>query len=105
MNEEIFDAVMICIGHLSTPSIPDIPGMEKFQGVKVHSGDYRNFQPYVGKRVVVVGCGSSAGWFYEKHILVGMCIRVCQMARGSVVVYANLGKANKYFRTKEQKAN
>ncbi|XP_028400860.1 dimethylaniline monooxygenase [N-oxide-forming] 2-like [Dendronephthya gigantea] len=61
IDEEIFDAVMICTGHLSIPSIPDIPGMKKFQGAKVHSGDYRSFKPYVGKRVVVVGCGSSAG--------------------------------------------
>jgi dimethylaniline monooxygenase (N-oxide forming) len=60
-NEETFDAVMICNGHLATPSTPKIPGMEKFKGVKVHSAEYRTFHPYVGKRVVVVGCGFSGG--------------------------------------------
>ena len=60
-NEETFDAVMICNGHHAKPAIPKIPGMEKFKGVKVHSGDYRTFHPYVGKRVLVVGCSFSAG--------------------------------------------
>ena len=64
-NEEIFDAVMICNGHLCYPSIPNIPGLEEFEGVKVHSGDYRTFHPYVGKRVVVVGCSYSAGILNE----------------------------------------
>jgi cation diffusion facilitator CzcD-associated flavoprotein CzcO len=59
--EETFDVVIICIGHLSAPYMPKITGMEKFKGVKVHSGDYRTFHPYVGKRVVVVGCSYSAG--------------------------------------------
>ncbi len=52
---------MICVGHLTRPAIPKIPGMEKFKGVMVHSGDYRTCHPFVGKRVLVVGCGFSAG--------------------------------------------
>ncbi|CAB4017658.1 Dimethylaniline monooxygenase [N-oxide-forming] 5, partial [Paramuricea clavata] len=63
-NSEIttktFDAVMICNGRYWDLAKPNIPGMEKFKGVIVHSGDYRTFHPYVGKRVVVVGCSHSA---------------------------------------------
>ena len=55
-----FDAVMICIGHYWDQVRPDIPGMEKFEGSIVHSGDYRTFHPYVGKRVVIVGSSHSA---------------------------------------------
>ncbi|XP_028400863.1 dimethylaniline monooxygenase [N-oxide-forming] 5-like isoform X2 [Dendronephthya gigantea] len=56
----LFDAVMICNGHYSHQVWPNIPGMEKFKGIKVHSGDYRTFYPFVGKRVVIVGCSHSA---------------------------------------------
>ncbi|XP_028400467.1 dimethylaniline monooxygenase [N-oxide-forming] 5-like isoform X2 [Dendronephthya gigantea] len=59
--EETFDAVMICVGHLCYPATPKFPGMEDFKGVQVHSGNYRSFHPFVGKRVVVVGSSYSAG--------------------------------------------
>ncbi len=61
ITSKIFDAVMICNGHFWDQVKPNIPGMEKFKGVTMHSGDYRSFQPYVGKRVVIVGCSHSAG--------------------------------------------
>ena len=60
-QEEIFDAVMVCNGHLWNQVKPKISGMEKFQGVQMHSGDYRTFHSFVGKRVVVVGGAHSAG--------------------------------------------
>ena len=56
-----FDAVMICNGHFSDKVMPDFPGMEKFKGSIIHSGDYRTFHPYIGKRVVVIGSSHSAG--------------------------------------------
>lgn len=61
--EATFDAVMVCTGHLWSQAWPKVPGMSKFKSVQVHSGDYRTFHPYVGKRVVVVGCSYSAGTF------------------------------------------
>lgn len=60
-----FDAVMICTGHLWEQFTPKIPGIDKFTGTIIHSGDYRTFHPYVGKRVVVVGCSNSGGCNYE----------------------------------------
>jgi cation diffusion facilitator CzcD-associated flavoprotein CzcO len=54
---------MICNGYYWDQVKPNIPGMEKFKGVIVHSGDYRTFHPYVGKRVVIVGCSHSAGMY------------------------------------------
>ena len=63
ITNKTFDAVMICNGHFWGQVKPNIPGMEKFKGVIVHSGDYRTFHPYVGKRVVIVGCSHSAGMY------------------------------------------
>jgi cation diffusion facilitator CzcD-associated flavoprotein CzcO len=50
--------VVIGTGHLSDPRMPDFPGT--FDGAAVHSHHYRTNDPYVGKRVLVVGIGNSA---------------------------------------------
>lgn len=54
-----FDAVIICIGHYSTPRLPKIKGQEIFKGYCIHSHDYRIKSPYKNKKVMVLGGGSS----------------------------------------------
>lgn len=49
--------VVIATGYQHTPVIPDWPG--SFAGELSHSYGYRNPAPYAGKRVLVVGSGSS----------------------------------------------
>ena len=51
--------VVIAIGLHHTALIPPLPGVDEFADV-VHSSGYRNPAPYQGKRVLVVGAGSSA---------------------------------------------
>ncbi len=51
--------VVVATGYEHTPVIPDWPGKAEFTGELVHSADYRNPTPYLGKRVLVVGGGSS----------------------------------------------
>lgn len=50
--------VVIANGHLSDPRMPDFPG--QFDGTAIHSHHYRSADPYIGKRVLVVGIGNSA---------------------------------------------
>jgi dimethylaniline monooxygenase (N-oxide forming) len=59
-TEERFDAVMVCTGFNSKPSIPDFPGLESFRGQLLHSASYKGPEAFAGKRVVVVGASSSA---------------------------------------------
>lgn len=54
-----YDAVIICIGHYSTPRLPKIKSQERFQGRLIHSHDYRTRSPYKDKKVLVLGGGSS----------------------------------------------
>jgi hypothetical protein len=49
--------VVVATGYLHTPVIPNWPG--SFVGEISHSYTYRNPTPYAGKRVLVVGSGSS----------------------------------------------
>jgi putative flavoprotein involved in K+ transport len=53
-------AVVSATGSFSNPHTPELPGEEHFTGAVRHVADYRNSEPYVGKRVVVVGGGNSA---------------------------------------------
>lgn len=57
----IIDAshVVIATGYAHTPFRPEWPGAAAFRGDVLHSAAYRNPAPFVGKRVVVVGAGSS----------------------------------------------
>jgi putative flavoprotein involved in K+ transport len=51
--------VVIATGFNRHQHLPDWPGMDSYSGAIVHSGSYRNAEPYVGKTVLVVGTGNS----------------------------------------------
>ena len=59
-----FDAVAVCGGQLSVPSVPtdaEIPGLRGFTGSITHTSQYRTSVPFAGKRVLVVGVGAASG--------------------------------------------
>ena len=49
--------VVVATGYEDVPFVPQWAG--SFDGPLLHSSGYRNALPYSGKRVLVVGCGSS----------------------------------------------
>jgi cation diffusion facilitator CzcD-associated flavoprotein CzcO len=51
--------IVIATGIARTPHRPAVPDAEAFAGAIIHSSDYRNPSPYLGKRVLVVGFGNS----------------------------------------------
>ncbi len=53
-------------GPLHEPKIPRIPGHEKFKGTVFHSARWRHDHDLAGRRVAVVGTGSSAIQFVPK---------------------------------------
>lgn len=55
------DNVVIATGLSEVPRMPRYPKQEIYQGSTLHSADYRNGAPFVGKHVLVVGFGNSAG--------------------------------------------
>lgn len=60
VKEAVYDAVLVCGGHLSRPSIPDFQGRDEYQGELLHSHFYRRPGPFDRKKVAVIGFGSSA---------------------------------------------
>jgi len=54
------DAVIAATGVLHHPNIPEIPGLASFRGAWFHSARWNHSVPVDGKRVGVVGTGSTA---------------------------------------------
>ncbi|MGE2715538.1 flavin-containing monooxygenase [Mycolicibacterium litorale] len=52
--------VVVATGYEHSPRVPEWPGVQSFSGEISHSSQYRNPRRYRGKRVLVVGAGSSA---------------------------------------------
>ena len=53
------DAVVAATGFLHRVRMPEIDGMDSFEGVQFHSSDWPEDLDVSGKRVAIVGCGSS----------------------------------------------
>jgi cation diffusion facilitator CzcD-associated flavoprotein CzcO len=53
--------VVVATGIADAPYRPSWRGLETYSGALVHSSEYRNPEPYTGKRVLVVGFGNSGG--------------------------------------------
>lgn len=54
-------ALVVATGIISSPFLPHLPGESEFGGVIRHSSTYRNPAECRGRRILVVGCGNSAG--------------------------------------------
>ena len=54
------------IGGLSTPSLPDIPGLSDFEGTVFHSAQWDHDHDLRGERVAVIGTGASAIQFVPR---------------------------------------
>lgn len=58
-SSDVYDRVVVASGHLSVPLHVD-EFRDNFGGQYLHSHDYEEPEPFVGKRICVVGIGNSA---------------------------------------------
>jgi 4-hydroxyacetophenone monooxygenase len=54
------DALLSAVGVLNRPQLPDVPGMDEFEGASFHSSNWPAELDLGGKRVALVGAGASA---------------------------------------------
>ncbi|MBS1614012.1 MAG: NAD(P)/FAD-dependent oxidoreductase [Bacteroidetes bacterium] len=59
-NNYTAKAVIGCSGGLSQPAMPDIKGMDTFEGKTFHSAQWDNSYDLKGKRIAIIGTGASA---------------------------------------------
>ncbi len=60
------DVLVSAVGQLNRPSVPALPGLDRFSGPVFHSARWRHDVDLSGKRVAVVGTGASAAQFVPK---------------------------------------
>lgn len=59
-REHRFEAVISAVGMFSTPRLPELPGLRSFAGVALHTATWDQAMTFTGRRVAVMGTGSSA---------------------------------------------
>jgi cation diffusion facilitator CzcD-associated flavoprotein CzcO len=60
------DILVSATGPLCEPRIPDLPGLESFEGTVFHSARWRHDHDLAGREVAVVGTGASAVQFVPR---------------------------------------
>ncbi|KAI1858838.1 hypothetical protein JX265_010519 [Neoarthrinium moseri] len=69
-----FDKVAFTHGYQTKAVTPDLPDRTKFEGVLIHTQQYRSADEFRGKKVVVVGIGSTAGDVVEELLPVASTV-------------------------------
>jgi cation diffusion facilitator CzcD-associated flavoprotein CzcO len=60
------NVVVSGMGALHEPSIPDLPGLDAFEGTRFHSAEWDHEHDLAGDRVAVIGTGASAIQFVPR---------------------------------------
>ncbi|KAF5207774.1 Flavin-containing monooxygenase fmo gs-ox-like [Thalictrum thalictroides] len=60
VEDEVYDAVVVCNGHNTKPCVAEIPGIDVWPGKQLHSHNYRVSDPFSNKVVVLIGSSASA---------------------------------------------
>jgi 4-hydroxyacetophenone monooxygenase len=60
---EVVDAIVSAVGQLNRPKMPDIAGIDRFEGEWFHSARWNHDVDLAGKRVGIIGTGASAAQF------------------------------------------
>lgn len=89
-------ALVIATGILSNPIVPDLPGQDSFAGTIRHSASYRRPGPFVGRRVLVVGAGNSAGEIAPELARAGAKVSVAIRSGANVVPLTLFGLPIQY---------
>lgn len=76
--------VVMATGVSGIPNVPDIPGLEDFQGEVCHSGEYTEGTRFAGKRAVVFGTGNSGHDVAQDLYASGVDVTIVQ--RSSITV-------------------
>lgn len=54
------NAVVTAAGYLTRPALPNVPGIDTFEGVSFHSAEWNDSFDFTGKRVAVIGTGCTS---------------------------------------------
>jgi pyridine nucleotide-disulfide oxidoreductase len=77
--------LVFATGVSSIPYTPNLPGLETFAGVKVHSGDFKNAKQWKGRKALVLGTGTSGHDVAQELHAHGAQVTMIQRSKTHVV--------------------
>ena len=89
--------VVVATGIMSSPVVPDYPGMARFTGTVLHSTEYRRPDKYIGQRILVVGIGNSAAEIASELADAGIEVAVSVRSGASVFPRSIAGVPSQYL--------
>ncbi|WP_304113576.1 NAD(P)/FAD-dependent oxidoreductase [Mycolicibacterium bacteremicum] len=81
--------VVMAPGPLANASLPDIRGIETFEGAKIHSARWDHDYDFTGKKVAVIGTGASGVQIIPELVKVADSVKVFQRTPGWVLPRLN----------------
>ncbi|RRR46844.1 NAD(P)/FAD-dependent oxidoreductase [Mycolicibacter terrae] len=81
--------VIVASGPLSNASFPDIPGIQTYEGHKIHSARWDHDYDFAGKKVAVIGTGASGVQIIPELVKVAESVKVFQRTPGWVLPRIN----------------
>lgn len=81
--------VIVASGPLSNASFPDIPGIDSYEGHKIHSARWDHDYDFTGKKVAVIGTGASGVQIVPELVKVAQLVKVFQRTPGWVLPKVN----------------
>ena len=83
-------SVILASGGLSKPSYPNIPGLDSYEGRRMHSARWDPSYDFKGKRVGVIGTGASAIQIVPELVKMAAHVKVFQRTPAWVLPRADL---------------
>jgi hypothetical protein len=77
--------LIFATGVSSIPATPDLPGLDDFAGVKVHSGDFKSASDWKGRKALVLGTGTSGHDVAQELNAHGADVAIIQRSKTYVV--------------------
>lgn len=81
--------VIVASGPLANVSFPNIPGIDSYEGHKIHSARWDHDYDFTGKKVAVVGTGASGVQIVPELVKVAESVKVFQRTPGWVIPRVN----------------
>ncbi|MCV7385330.1 flavin-containing monooxygenase [Mycolicibacter longobardus] len=81
--------VIVASGPLANASFPEIPGIDSYQGHKIHSARWDHDYDFTGKRVAVIGTGASGVQIIPELVKTAESVKVFQRTPGWVLPRIN----------------
>ncbi|WP_024799337.1 NAD(P)/FAD-dependent oxidoreductase [Nocardia sp. BMG51109] len=81
--------VVLASGPLATPGMPNIPGLDTYEGHTIHSARWDHDYDFTGKKVAVVGTGASAVQIIPELVRDAASVKVFQRTPGWVLPRVN----------------